>query len=448
MDWNKLLSTKRLGKQDGDEASAPEPRTEFTRDYDRVIFSSAFRRLQDKTQVFPLAKSDYVRTRLTHSLEVASVGRSLGMMAADEILRKDYSLKSIITPQDLGTIVATASLMHDIGNPPFGHAGESAIQEWFANSAIPSIKCMKKAEVMDLLKFEGNAQGFRTLSSLQNKHRRGGMQLTCAVLGGFSKYPRESFVDESQKSGISGKKFGFMQSEAGLFEELADELGLKKKPGSGRAWFRHPLAYLVEAADDISYHVMDVEDGFKGGYLTFEQIEWLHKPWLDSKRLAKANAIPDLQRRAEYFRAVTIDQMIRSMIEAFRNNYDRIMDGSFDDELADHLDKASDFKAFKDLAKKHVYSARPVVEVEACGFEVIGGLLSAFLGAMENVADPTASEPSTKAKTILRLLPGGEVDFAAKSAYERAVLAADYISGMTDSYAVDLYQKIRGIALP
>jgi dGTPase len=175
MDWTRLLSTQRLGQETQGKDASP-PRTEFSRDYDRLIFSSAFRRLQDKTQVFPLAKSDYVRTRLTHSLEVASVGRSLGMLAAERILRRDSALEGYIVSQDVGTIVATACLAHDIGNPPFGHTGESAIQEWFESSAILGRGGINGAERQDLLKFEGNAQGFRTLCTLQQAPQRGGLQ--------------------------------------------------------------------------------------------------------------------------------------------------------------------------------------------------------------------------------------------------------------------------------
>jgi dGTPase len=201
VNWKKLLSTKRVGKATAHDVNHQPPRTEFTRDYDRIIFSSSFRRLQDKTQVFPLAKSDYVRTRLTHSLEVASVGRSLGMLAAEVIRQKDSSLDDAVIPQDVGTIVAAACLAHDIGNPPFGHAGESAIQEWFETGTMLDNSGMAQAEQQDLLKFEGNAFGFRTLCTLQNHPQPGGLQLTSAVLGTFSKYPRASDVDSSQKEG-------------------------------------------------------------------------------------------------------------------------------------------------------------------------------------------------------------------------------------------------------
>jgi dGTPase len=444
MDWNKLLSTKRIGRT-AEAHDASEPRTEFTRDYDRIIFSSAFRRLQDKTQVFPLAKSDYVRTRLTHSLEVASVGRSLGMLAAEVIAKKQPGLRTDALPHDVGTILATACLAHDIGNPPFGHAGESAIQEWFESSR--SFEGIDGAEREDLFKFEGNAQGFRTLCSLQQAPKRGGLQLTSAVLGTFTKYPRASEVDDSHKRGISGKKFGFMQSEATLFQELADELGLIPKSGATAAWYRHPLAYLVEAADDICYHVMDVEDGYKAGCISFEEIEILHQPWIAEDRWKRGLEIEDCGRRVEYFRAVTVDAMIRAAVKAFSDNYDGLMNGNFDEELTAKLELSRAFKAFKTLAKEKVYSAPPVVEIEACGFEVVGGLLEAFVGAI-NAEASNSKTGKVRTRTLLSLMPKTNVKLELLTAYERTLLATDFVSGMTDSFAVQLYQRIRGISLP
>lgn len=444
MDWTKLLSAKRLGRPGKPDDVSP-PRTDFIRDYDRIIFSSAFRRLQDKTQVFPLAKSDYVRTRLTHSLEVASVGRSLGMLAAEVITRKQPDVKAYAAPHDLGTIVATACLAHDIGNPPFGHAGESAIQEWFESS--DALNDMNGAKHLDLLKFEGNAQGFRTLCTLQQAPQLGGLQLTCAVLGAFTKYPRASEVDEPQKQGISGKKFGFMQSEATLFQELADELGLVRKPGAGAAWHRHPLAFLVEAADDICYHVMDIEDGYKAGCISFEEIAALHQPWLSEDRWNRGLMIDDVGRRVEYFRAITVDGMVRAAVQAFDDKYDGLLNGTFDDELIACIPLCKELKAFKALAKQKVYSARPVVEIEACGFEVIGGLLKSFVGAI-NTKARNLGTGEVRTRTLLSLMPKTTLDLTQLAPYERTLLATDFVSGMTDSFAVELYQRIRGISLP
>jgi dGTPase len=442
MDWRCLLSTRRLGKKRPLQ-DPPIARTEFTRDYDRLIFSSAFRRLQDKTQVFPLAKSDYVRTRLTHSLEVASVGRSLGMLAAEVILKRDPGFAKVVVPQDVGTLVAAACLAHDIGNPPFGHAGEDAIREWFAR--WPGISHLEEAEALDLLQFEGNAQGFRVLCALQNPGRPGGMQMTCAMLATFAKYPRESKAGESQRQGASGRKFGFFQSEAEWFAEVAEETGLLEKPGAGRAWFRHPLAFLVEAADDICYHVIDIEDGFKTGVVPFTELEALHAPFLSPQQRDKAKSFADPAQRAAYFRALTIDRLIFEVAEVFDSRYEALLSGEFDSPLIACIEHASEISAFKALAEDKVYHCRAAVEVKVCGFEVIGGLLSAFLGAIEEKAHGRAGP---RALTLLRLMPGGEKDFSALSPYRRALEATDFVAGMTDSYAVELYQRIRGISLP
>ena len=443
MDWRRLLSTRRLGKPLEGNTPSPQPRTEFARDYDRIVFSSAFRRLQDKTQVFPLAKSDYVRTRLTHSLEVASVGRSLGMLAAEVVQQQEPEVGGVVIPQDVGTLVAAACLAHDIGNPPFGHAGEDAIREWF--SGWEGLAGLREAERADLLRFEGNAQGFRTLCVLQNPGQPGGMQLTCAMLGAMAKYPRASVVAPRQKTGAGGRKFGFFQSEAGLFAQVAETLGLLPRCGEGQAWCRHPLAFLVEAADDICYHVIDIEDGFKAGVLDFAQLSNLHQPFIEPRHLQRARQFREDSQRAAYYRSVTIDRVIRQVIEVFRKHYATLLDGSFDSSLLELIDQAGDFAAFKDLALDKVYYARPVVEIKVCGFEVIAGLLTAILGAIEETAQCV---PGSRSRTLLHLMPASVGDPADLSPYQRALVATDFVAGMTDSYAVELYQRIRGISLP
>jgi len=445
MDWQRLLSTRRLGKPAGEQAENPLPRTEFARDYDRLIFSSAFRRLQDKTQVFPLAKSDYVRTRLTHSLEVASVGRSLGMLAAEVVRQFEPEVRGVVVPQDLGTLVAAACLAHDIGNPPFGHAGEDAIREWFANWS--GLERIAEEEREDLLRFEGNAQGFRTLCVLQNPGQPGGLQMTCAMLAAMAKYPRASGNDSFRAEGASGHKFGFFHSEAALFREVAAACGLIPKVGGGLAWHRHPLAFLLEAADDICYHVIDIEDGFKAGVLDFATLEQLHAPFLDERHRVRAGRLGDPSQRAGYFRSVTIDRVIREAVAVFEERYREIMTGAFDQPLLEGIEQASEFAAFKQVAEARVYDARPVVEVKACGFEVIAGLLDAFLGAVEERATK-GERASSRSRTLLRLMPRPGSDPAGLPPYRRALLATDFIAGMTDSYAVELYQRIRGIALP
>lgn len=449
MSWEKLLSFKRLGREEEQGENVTEARTAFTRDYDRIIFSSAFRRLQDKTQVFPLAKSDYVRTRLTHSLEVASVGRTIGMLAGEHVLKADKALREKYTSHDFGSIVSAACLAHDIGNPPFGHSGESAIQEWFAESEFSKEFLEKngftECEKEDILQFEGNAQGFRTLCKLQNENQRGGLQLTCAVLATYTKYPRPSVV--SKKVGISGKKFGFMQSEHELFAEVAETVGLIKKPEAVGGWYRHPLAFLVEAADDISYHIMDVEDGLKTGALNIDEVLCLHAPWLDDRAHQRLDSIDDRLKKAEYCRAITVNALTQEFVRVWTENLNGILDGSFDTELATEIQHAAEFEAFKKLARKKVYSSHPVVEIEACGFEVIGGLLDIFLRTVENKAANPAS-PTARSRTVLHLMPGGDATFSQMSCYERAIRVTDFVAGMTDSFAVSLYQRIRGISLP
>lgn len=279
MDWPRLISGRRLG------LNRPNPieigRSVFQRDYDAIIFSSSFRRLQDKAQVFPLAKSDYVRTRLTHSLEVSCVGRSLGQIVGDH-LRQNKKIPHDQATTEIGTIVASACLAHDIGNPPFGHNGEKAIQEWFTTSAGKSaLKGLPDQEKADFLNFEGNAQGFRILTRLQNTDNEGGLQLTCATLAAFTKYPRPASITCGKHASHSGKGFkkhGYFVGEARMFNEVADEVGLARRHQECSGWFRHPLVFLVEAADDICYQINDIEDGYRLRHISFDEAVDLIKP--------------------------------------------------------------------------------------------------------------------------------------------------------------------------
>lgn len=449
MSWLSLMSGRRLGRL-AEEVELGGPRSPFQRDYDRVLFSSAFRRLQDKTQVFPLAKNDYVRTRLTHSLEVSSVGRSLGVMVGDELLKKYPDIRAAgLQASDFGTVVAAACLAHDIGNPPFGHAGESAIQDWFSSPECDrkyvSGRGMNKVCRADLQSFEGNAQGFRILTRLQFPSQDGGMQLSAAVLGAFAKYPRRSVVDLPGTGGISGKKFGFFHADEESFRQVAEVLELPGKANG--AWYRHPLAFLMEAADDICYRVMDVEDGFRTGCLHFDEVRCLFEGVLDEPSLRRLDDIPSNKHKVEYLRAKAIDIAIREVVAVFLEREEAMLTGAFDDDLMSHVVHAAEFRAFKDLAREKVYSARAVVEVEACGYKVLGGLLDAFLAAVDDYASGGGKKASPKSKTMLRLLPEGsvreELDF-----YERALVATDAVSGMTDSFALTMYQRIHGISLP
>jgi len=449
MSWLALMSGRRIGRLD-EGVEFGGPRSPFQRDSDRILFSSAFRRMQDKTQVFPLAKNDYVRTRLTHSLEVSSVGRSLGVMAGDALLKKYSDLSAAgLQASDFGTVVAAACLAHDIGNPPFGHAGESAIQEWFRSPDVDrrhgAGRGMQDVHQEDLKSFEGNAQGFRILTRLQFPSQIGGMQLSAAVLGAFAKYPRLSVVEPRGATGISGKKFGFFVADADSFRQVAEVLGLRKKADG--AWYRHPLAFLMEAADDICYRIMDVEDGFRTGCLTFDEVRSLFEGVLDNPSLKRLDDIPSNKHRVEYLRAKAIDTAIREVVGVFLDREEAILAGDFDDDLMKHVEHAVEFSAFKERAREKVYSARAVVEVEACGFKVLGGLLEAFLSAVDDYTSNGKAKASARSKTMLRLLPEGSVredlDF-----YERALVVTDAVSGMTDSFALTMYQRIHGISLP
>ena len=449
MDWHTLLAPTRLGRDNP--GTGPEGlRTAFFKDWDRIVFCSAFRRLQDKTQVQPLAKTDYVRTRLTHTLEVASVGRSLGMMAGQAILRSHPALAGVVQPLDIGAIVSSACLMHDIGNPPFGHAGEAAIQGYFADKGQHWLDALSATERADLLCFDGNAQGFRTLVRLQHPDQPGGLQLTLPTLGAFCKYPRASWVPSESATGASGRKPGFMASEADWFERLANGLGLHRKPHSGpgqaAAWHRHPLAFLVEAADDICYGVVDLEDGVKSGHIGLDEVTALHLPFAGPQAVARAARLGDSQHRAEYLRAVTIGVLVDAVAERFDQLHDALLGARFDEPLLDHIDKADSFLRFKTLARERLYAERSKAELQVAGFEVIARLLNTFCEAVEGIHRHVA-RTRAKSELVLRLLPQGQAIVANTSAYQRLLAVTDFVAGMTDSYAVEMHRRLQGVVL-
>jgi len=448
MNWNRLLSRARPG------LFRPQPdneaRTDFQRDFDRIVFSSAFRRLQDKTQVFPLSQSDYVRTRLTHSLEVSSVGRSLGAMVGDSVIRR-HGLKNVY-PQDFGAVVAAACLAHDIGNPPFGHAGEDAIRLWFTTPATGQavLEPLSDPQRQDFLRFEGNAQGFRIITRLQSPDNHGGMQLTCATLGTFTKYPRASALPVAPPPGIPFRKFGFYQDDRALFTEVAEQLGLE--PVAPDAWSRHPLAYLVEAADDICYRIIDIEDAFRQQQLPYEQVRDLLLPLTSQPERAerKLMRITRPKERIEYLRAKAIGVIIDQAHQCFMAHEDAILAGAFAEELLDVIPAATAMRALKDCGETQVYVSRPVVEVEAAGFEVLGGLLGAFVTTVNDLAAHGANA-SPRSRMLIHLIPepfAGPGRRPLDDPYRRLLSITDFVSGMTDSYAVTLYKKLTGISLP
>lgn len=449
MNWEKLLSSKRL--RSNATISSPEiARDDFQRDFDRIVFSSAFRRLQDKTQVFPLAESDYIRKRLTHSLETSCVGRSLGSWVGDKIIKK-YELKNIY-PFHFGTIVATACLAHDLGNPPFGHSGEDAIRTWF--SGPKGHEYMKsvdtKIKKADLLKFEGNAQGFRLLTKLLYPQNDGGMQLTCATLAAFTKYPKSSHVNNQKKvhKGVSSKKHGYFESERSLFNEVASEVGLIPRI-TGYWWCRHPLAFLVEAADDICYRIIDFEDGWSLKYVSFEEVSGLllETAGNDSKVKDKLDKIRGKKEKVEYLRAIAINELIKQVTDVFLEKEEEILAGNFDDSLIKYIPSKDHLKKIIDISKAQIYSARPVIEIEAAGFDVVDGLLSNFVNAIEE-NKRSGDKASSKSRKYIQLLPKQFWPSDDDDLYLRLLKISDFISGMTDSYAVSIFRKITGMSLP
>ena len=448
MNWRQLLSADRLGKSQS--VKAGQARSEFERDYDRIIFSYPFRRLQDKTQVIPLPDHDFVHTRLTHSLEVASVGRSLGKHVGELLMAKHPDLvKAGYSAFDIGAIVSAAALCHDIGNPPFGHSGESAISDFFRHhpKAQPLKALMTEKEWADLTHFEGNAQGFRLL----NKEHFQGLQLTGATLAAFTKYPRESILEERDKKRRSQKKYGFFQTERDAFAQLAQQVGLLRvvQGRNDLVWVRHPLAFLVEAADDICYHLIDLEDGTRLGLVPHETTVDLLAAII-GKRFdrEKLNRIPWEEEQIGVLRALAIGELIRQCSELFMEREGEIMKGQWDHSLVDEIPAKHVLDQIIRVSVDNVYRSREVVETEAAGFEVIGGLLEVFTDAAQAAAEDRVT---ARQKSILRLMPAEIHQLTGRfesQAYDWLMAVVDHVAGMTDSYAMATYRKIKGIALP
>lgn len=450
MKWDRLLSANRLGKSEAKEIA--EGRSSFHQDYDRVVFSSAFRRLQDKTQVFPLAKSDYVRTRLTHSLEASCVGRSLGMQVGLRLI-KASKLSKQVDASGIGMIVSTACLAHDIGNPPFGHAGEQAICQWFERNRREFLDPLTNAEKADFLKFEGNAQGFRILTRLQHPDNEGGLQLTYATLAAFSKYPTSSVEAGSKNAqlNVGAKKHGFFDADRALFRRVAEGVGLEPKI-QDESWCRHPLAYLVEAADDICYSIIDLEDGVRRGHVSFREAKRLLERLInDSRVAARLKSIKDEQEQMSFLRARAIGVLVSEVADCFMRHEAKLVKGVFEKELLAVItpDKRDVVGLIKRIDREKVYAAREVIEVEIPGFNVLGGLLDAFVVASEDVAKQ-GKKALPKSSILVKLIPdqfldSGRIPYA--SPYQRLLNVTDFICGMTDSYAVALYKQISGLSL-
>ncbi len=438
MDWNQLLIRKRLGNSNLEVEEIA--RTPFQRDYDRLIFSAAFRCLKDKTQVFSLPTNDYIRTRLIHSLEVSSVGRSLGRIIGRTVIER-HKLQGKFDPADFGDIVSAACLAHDIGNPPFGHAGEDAIQTGF-QAWYTMDKGLNDRQKTDFDLYEGNAQGFRILTRLEMLSRVGGMQLTCPTLASFTKYPRESSIDEKILAGYTGKsinKHGFFQAETALFAEVAATVGLIKRSNLAAWWCRHPLAFLVEAADDICYSIIDVEDGYRMGYIPFKIAIDLLGP-IAGLSVEKLGNIEFELEYIKSLRGIAIDNLIKEAKEIFLDNETGILAGTFDRDL---LALSSKYEVSLALiareTRSRVFEDPCVVNIQIAGYEVLGKLFSGF-------ADATLSD-TKKAKLLCQMLPREYRPQLDDDNYIKILKVADYIAGMTDSYATNLFQQLSGISL-
>jgi len=449
MDWLKLLSHHRLGEV-GKSEGLDQARSAFEVDYDRIIFSHPFRRLQDKTQVLPLPEHDFVHTRLTHSLEVSSVGRSLGKKVGEELIKKHSELAARqYSSFDFGAIVAAASLVHDLGNPPFGHSGEAAISDFFLNNPNGRVfrERVNDKEWADLTAFEGNAQGFRIL----NRKGAHGLRLTMACLAAFTKYPCESLIENRSSERKSQKKYGFFQAEVNSFAELANAVGLiDLSKGDDLVWCRHPLAFLVEAADDICYGIIDFEDGCRLGLVSYEQtVDFLSEIIGDRFDESKLSKIPGRDEKIAVLRAMAINELVNQVSVAFLENESEILEGAFDSALTDHIHATSSLKKIEKLSIERIYRSTQVVEREAAGFQIIDGLMNAFSHASINkVFDRT--EFSSKQKSVFRLLPETsiyEID-RQQTSYGVLLCITDFISGLTDSYALKLYQRINGMSVP
>jgi dGTPase len=480
MDWQKLLSSKRfrgaradLGVDTGDDV-----RSAFEKDADRIIFSSAFRRLQGKTQVHPFPRTDYLRTRLTHSLEAAHVARTLGSAIGRDVLKNfpdafrwAKAEERMLVPFFFADIAFAATLAHDIGNPPFGHAGEDAIRAWFTDGpgndliARDSQDKRKQQHASDLDHYEGNALGFRILTRLQGDYDGGGLRLTCAALGAFSKYPRSSISFDPQTSTYSPRsKFGFFSLEEEGFVKVASELGLKRRdPNEVTDYCRHPLAFIVEAADDICYTIADIEDAAKEKILPVEGVE------KDLSELigfspADLKTVQRPEDKMKILRAKAIGELIGQCKRCFLDNYDRIMSGTFFDAasrkelgLIDNIEKKEIVAKLKGLARKTIYPERAKVQKELSGFNIIFRIMDVFSEAFQGVEEKTdglgkvsmsdklLEKLSPLHARVVRLLPAYET--ISNDRYDWLMRLCDYFAGMTDEYITALYQNLSGIVL-
>ncbi|QCX01631.1 dNTP triphosphohydrolase [Aggregatimonas sangjinii] len=444
MNWEQLLSLKRFGDTNKRlRKEQDETRLGFEVDYDRIIFSTAFRSLQDKTQVIPLSKTDFVHTRLTHSLEVSVVGRSLGRIAGKKILEKHPHLSEVhgYRFNDFGAIVAAAALSHDIGNPPFGHSGEKAIGEFFKTGKGQRYQSLlTEKEYQDIIDFEGNANGFKLLTE-SREGISGGLRLSYATLGAFMKYPKES-LPKKPTPHIADKKFGFFQSEKDSFREVAEELGLTQtRHGDDLSFSRHPLTFLVEAADDICYTIIDFEDGINLGLISEDfALEYLINLVKDSINTNKYNSLAYKADRLSYLRALAINTLITDAISIFAANEAAILDGSFEVSLMDKSGYTAQIRDIIAISVENIYQSQEVIEKEIAGYKIISDILEVYTTALVRTKE---GKPSNYDQLMLKTLP----QFYQRTdteLYDILLNTCCYVASLSDSAAVHIHNKIMG----
>lgn len=442
MQWEKLLSLKKQGREAKKRNELDQTRLDFDADYDRIVFSDSFRSLQDKTQVLPLSKSGFVHTRLTHSLEVSVVGRSLGRSVGVEILERHPYLQELgYLYTDFGTIVASAALAHDIGNPPFGHSGEKAVGDFFKYKKGKQIQDkVTPAQFEDLCSFEGNANGFRILTQ---EGSRGSFHLTYATLGSFIKYPKES-LPKKPSSHIADKKYNIFQSERAVFQEIAKELELIEYQANGALRYaRHPLAFLVEAADDICYTIIDLEDGINSGWITeaeiFPFLSEITQGRLNTEKLAKT---PILQDRIAYLRAVAVGALISEAKRIFLENENAILKGEFDCSLLEKSIYKPVIEQIIQMSIRKIYQSPQVTEKEMSGYVILQNLLEIYFTAVMNFLENNATSYDN---LLLRTLPEKYFSKTETDVYNAVMGVVCYIASLTDTKVTELHARCIGI---
>lgn len=466
LNWDNLLSDKRQRKSEGKNFTH---RNDFDKDYERIIYSSSLRRLQDKAQVFPLQNNDFTRTRLTHSLEVASLGRSLAWNLGEWLIQKE-EYADFAQAKKLASLVEVSCLVHDLGNPPFGHYGEEIIRKWFKvwfkspayESATEKFEELTEQQKYDFLYFEGNAQAIRILSKLQFLNDNYGANFTLATLGTLMKYPWAS-NDEMNKS-REKKKFGYFYSETELFEEIKETIGIDG--------CRHPATYILEAADDIAYLTADIEDAVKKKVVDWDKVYRDIKHKLEETYPKEFTKLEELRRKAllnevpnrdlinvQNFKVYIQGILIPAVVNCFKENYDSIMAGTFEGDLLSNSTARTLVENLEQVAYQYVFSDKEVLTLELVGDKVISDLLDLFVNAVVEVDNLTATKTkhdklvhliSENFKHIQRISSKGEptVEFSELTLYNRLQLVTDFVSGMTDGYAVNLHQELLGVKLP